>query len=68
MSATPNKPASKTNSIEIFIDADGGVTFSDLPSELQEVVSALTVREAETATASWCELYPQSPESPDQPD
>lgn len=67
MSTTPNTPASKTNSIEIFIDADGQVTFSDLPSELLDLVQGLGAVEPLAATASWCELYPQSPELPDLP-
>jgi len=32
---------SKTNSIEIFVDDDGVVTFTDLPTELKEVADLL---------------------------
>lgn len=62
-------PGSSTNSIEIFIDADGQVTFTDLPDELREVVETLAQFEVEPV--SWCELYPTSPtltRSPDTPD
>ncbi len=49
-----------TNSIEIFIDANGQVTFSDLPEDLLEVVQSLGDFEADTQ--SWCALYPETPE------
>lgn len=67
MSAHPETPESKTNSIEIFIDEDGQVTFSDLPAELKEVADLLRPFTRE-ALPSWCALYPQSPESPDRQD
>ena len=47
-----------TNSIEIFIDANGQVTFSDLPEDLLEVVQRLG--DFETDTQSWCALYPET--------
>lgn len=46
----------KTNSIEIFIDADGQVTFTDLPEELKQVVESLA--EFKDEQRSWCELLP----------
>ena len=58
MSATA--PESRTNSIEIFIDADGLVTFTDLPEELRQVVETLS--EFKVEPVSWCELYPQPSE------
>ena len=64
MSKTQETPGSKTNSIEIFIDQDGQVVFSDLPLELKEVLDLLNQPEAEEIL-SWCELYPQSPKLPD---
>jgi len=67
MSSQPTTPASSTNSIEIFIDADGQVTFTDLPDDLRELVADLgQIKLAESR--SWCELYPQSPKSPDPQD
>lgn len=59
-------PQSRTNSIEIFIDADGAVTFSDLPAELAEVMQTLAA--AELPDASWCSLLPSDTEPPDTPD
>ncbi len=45
MSITPDKSnptiGSKTNSIEIFVDDDGTVTFTDLPTELKAVADLL---------------------------
>lgn len=39
----PPKPlASKTNNIEIFIDPNGEVTFTDLPTELKAIADLLT--------------------------
>ncbi len=61
MSAAVPEPESSTNSIEIFIDADGMVTFTDLPEELRQVAESLAQFELEPV--SWCELYPQSLES-----
>lgn len=55
--AIPALPAedlgARTNSIDIFIDADGSVTFTDLPADLQALVEALSGFEPETA--KWCE-------------
>lgn len=51
-----------TNSIEIFIEPDGKVTFSDLPEALWEVAQLLEgLRPSD-------ELDPQSPEWPDRRD
>lgn len=55
--STSNIEPEPTNSIEIFIDANGQVTFSDLPEDLLEVVQSLGDFEPETQ--SWCSLYPQ---------
>lgn len=55
MSTRP-KPV-QTNSIEIFIDADGSVTFSDLPSELQAVLQSLSAEPA-PSEVNWCSLLP----------
>ena len=60
--STPT-PESKTNSIEIFIDANGRVTFTDLPTELKAVAESLA--EFEVQTSSWCDLMPQN--SKDEP-
>lgn len=57
-------PRSRTNSIEIFIDADGAVTFSDLPAELQEVLQTLDAEALQAPDASWCSLLPAAPEEP----
>ena len=53
----PKAPESSTNSIEIFIDADGQVTFTDLPEELKQV--AETLCDFKTRSSDWCELYPK---------
>lgn len=59
------RPESSTNSIEIFIDADGQVTFTDLPEELRAVAESLSQFEPELsaqpdtdALPAWCALYP----------
>lgn len=52
----------RTNSIEIFIDPDGLVTFSDLPEALWEVAQLLE------GLKPSAEPDPQSPEWPDQQD
>lgn len=56
MSTTPDPPASSTNSIEIFIDADGEVTFTDLPEELRKVAESLS--DFKPSSADWCSLFP----------
>lgn len=38
----PEPLASKTNNIEIFIDPNGEVTFTDLPTELKAIADLLT--------------------------
>lgn len=56
MSTTPDPPASSTNSIEIFIDADGKVTFTDLPAELRKVAESLS--DFKPSSADWRSLFP----------
>ncbi|MBF2053416.1 MAG: hypothetical protein IGS03_08130 [Candidatus Sericytochromatia bacterium] len=56
-------PQSRTNSIEIFIDADGAVTFSDLPAELADVMQTLAA--ADLPDASWCSLLPAEADTED---
>lgn len=56
MSTPPEPPASSTNSIEIFIDADGRVTFTDLPEELRRVAETLSAFKPDAA--DWCSLFP----------
>lgn len=69
MSITPDKSkqiiGSKTNSIEIFVDDDGVVTFTDLPSELKEVVDLLS---GVSVPQPLHEPGQQSPKWPDQRD
>lgn len=64
MSARPEVPTSSTNSIEIFIDADGRVTFTDLPEELRQVAQSLS--HYRPVSADWCSLKPQHPKPADQ--
>jgi hypothetical protein len=60
MDNTPTPPlGNRTNSIDIFIDADGAVTFTDLPADLQALVEALSGFEPETA--AWCERPASEP-------
>lgn len=49
----PAALGARTNSIDIFIDADGSVTFTDLPADLQALVESLSGFEPETT--EWCE-------------
>ncbi len=56
-----------TNAIEIVIDKNGEVVLSDLPQDLLPLLQALEGSQSLT-TRPLCELYPQSPESPDPPD
>lgn len=56
---TPPPLGTRTNSIDIFIDADGAVTFTDLPADLQALVEALSGFEPETA--EWCERPASDP-------